>query len=93
MKQSDVENALALIEKARKEGFKGFYVQMSEDGWCGSQYVAFRESISEVESAFEFVYSMQEKEKEIAALKIKESMYFKPNRDDPKSKGIITRIL
>ena len=93
MKQSDVENALALIEKARKEGFKGFYVQMSEDGWCGNQYVAFRKSISEVESDFEFIYSMQGQEKQIAGLEFKESMYFQPNRDDPKSKGIITRIL
>jgi hypothetical protein len=41
---------------------------------------------------FEFVYALSEIAEDVMKLNAGESMYFKPNRDEP-SKGIIARIL
>lgn len=40
---------------------------------------------------FEYKYAAQEVTDEILDLKVGESMYFQPNRDDKNSKGVIIR--
>lgn len=40
----------------------------------------------------ETIYSLREKADDVLDLKEKSAMYFRPNRDDDKSVGIITRI-
>ena len=42
--------------------------------------------------ALEVIYAMNEILDKILDLKLNESMYFQPNRDNNKSKGIITRL-
>ncbi len=41
---------------------------------------------------WEFVYALHELAEHVIKLEIDESMYFQPNRDNNKSKGIIVRI-
>jgi hypothetical protein len=40
---------------------------------------------------WEFVYSLHELAESVIKLDVNESMYFQPNRDNDKSKGIIVR--
>ena len=41
---------------------------------------------------WEFVYALHELAEHVIKLEVDESMYFQPNRDNNKSKGIIVRI-
>jgi hypothetical protein len=41
---------------------------------------------------WEFVYALHEVAEKVIKLDVNESMYFQPNRDNNKSKGIIVRI-
>lgn len=54
--------------------------------------VSFSTLISESDDR-ELIYSMQDVTDEILDLKIGDSMYFRPNRDDAQSKGLIVRIV
>ncbi len=44
------------------------------------------------DDGFEYQYAMQYIIDDVLDLKLNESMYFQPNRDDKSSKGIILRI-
>lgn len=93
MLSSYVEKALKTIEEARKTGYKGYAVQISENGFCTFNYVVFPREEEKEGADYEFVYAMNEDMENIDKLSIGQSMYFQPCRDDETSKGIITRIL
>lgn len=93
MLSSYVEKALKTIEEASKAGYKGYAVQISENGFCTFNYVVFPREEKEEGADYEFVYAMNEDMEKIDKLSIGKSMYFQPCRDDKNSKGIITRIL
>lgn len=87
-----IEDALAVIEQARKEGRKAYRLQMSEPSGCGTLLVVFPRVVPYGDD-YEAIYAMQEIKDEIERLKVGENMYFQPSRDEETSKGIITRIL
>lgn len=93
MDRQTVEKALSTLRNAEKEGFKGYIVQISEQGSCSQQYIAFNQPIHNYLGDYEFVNAMAEIENEIDKLFVGDCMYFQPNRDDKTSKGIITRVL
>ena len=89
----EIEKALGVIAKAKNEGIKAFDVLISEDGYSGKHTIVYPR-IKVGYDDYEFIYSLNENYmSEVCALKVGESMYFQPNRDDDKSKGIITRIM
>lgn len=71
-----------------------FTVQMSVQGTTGSvKNVTVERLTEERESEYEWIYAIQSYHlDDILDLKIGENIFFQPNRDDNKSKGIITRI-
>ena len=93
MNAKEVESALNVLEQAKKESFRAYRVQICECGECWTGVAAFPRTPCESGSDFEFIYSMNEIEKDIKKLKVGSSLYFQPIRDDSTSKGIITRIL
>ena len=54
--------------------------------------ISFDQLIGKLSSVDEYFFAMQECIDSILDLKLNESMYFRPNRDDKNSKGIIMRI-
>ncbi len=91
MKAKEIEAAIEAIETAHNAGYKGYAVQISENGFCTFHYVVFPRDTTEEGAEYEFIYAMQERMIEIDKLCIGKSMYFQPCRDDKNSKGIITR--
>ena len=87
-----IENALYMIEQARRDGRKAYKVQTSENGYCSDHIFVFPRLVGNGDD-WEYIYAMNERKDEIEKLKIGESLYFQPIRDDKESKGIITRIL
>ena len=71
-----------------------FTVQMSVQGTtCSVKNVTVERMTEEREREYEWIYSIQSDHlDEILDLKVGESIFFQPNRDDNKSKGIVTRI-
>ena len=74
-----------------------FNVQLSEGAGTSSQknvtVERLTESMGKNDNDFEFIYAIQSYYlDEVLDLKKGENMFFQPNRDDPKSKGIITRV-
>jgi len=77
--------------KVQIDSKRQYSVETSVNGIIENSTIDFSEIIDS-KSIAETIYSMQEIIDEILDLKIKESIYFQPNRDDSKSKGIITRM-
>jgi hypothetical protein len=71
-----------------------YMVQVSENSYTDQFHI----SLHQIEKALktndpgELYFAMNEEVDKILDLKVNESMYFRPNRDDKNSKGIITRI-
>lgn len=49
-------------------------------------------SLTDTKQDLELFYAIQDIIDEVLDLKVEESMYFQPNRDDKNSKGIIRRV-
>lgn len=73
-----------------------FNIQISEQGFTDSvKNITVERLIEERknEYEYEYIYAIQSYHlDDMLDLKIGESIFFQPNRDDSKSKGIITRI-
>jgi len=71
-----------------------FTVQISEQGTtCSVKNVTVERLTEKRDSEYEWIYSIQSDYlDQILDLKVGENIFFQPNRDDSKSKGIITRI-
>lgn len=68
-----------------------YSVETSTNGVIENFRIDFSEII-EKNSITEVVYAIQDIFDDVMDLKVKEAMYFQPNRDDSRSKGIITRM-
>jgi hypothetical protein len=71
-----------------------FTVQMSVQGTtCSVKNVIVERLTEKREREYEWIYAIQSYHlDDILDLKIGENIFFQPDRDDNKSKGIITRI-
>lgn len=72
---------------------RNYAVQISEGGIVNTiKPISINDLLKEHKNGFEYIYSLQENIDDILDLKINECMFFKGNRDNDLSKGIITRI-
>jgi hypothetical protein len=71
-----------------------FNIQISEQGVTDSiKNVTVERLIEERKNEYEYIYAIQSYHlDDMLDLKIGESIFFQPIRDDSKSKGIITRV-
>lgn len=71
-----------------------FNIQISQQGVTDSvKNVTVERLIEERKNEYEYIYAIQSYHlDDMLDLKIGESIFFQPIRDDSKSKGIITRV-
>jgi hypothetical protein len=71
-----------------------YEIIVTEEGFTNNHRYTFEKlflnNIAEG-SDWEFVYALHELAESVIKLDVNESMYFQPNRDNDKSKGIIVR--
>lgn len=73
---------------------RNYSIQISESGYLSTQSITIEMllNINDNMDDYEFIYALQEIADDVLDLKINESLYFKPNRDNELAKGIITRV-
>jgi hypothetical protein len=95
METKKIKDALRVIKEAKDKKLHCFEIVGVEDG---VSYTAFEVLPRKIDfngniGEYEYTYAIQEIEKDVMALRVGESMYFQPCRDDKTSKAIILRIV
>lgn len=91
--KKELENALKIVSDAKKNGVHCFKVLGVENGYDWEAFTYFPRVIDVNGSEYEYNIALYEIEEDVMRLKVGESMYFRPNRDDKDSAGIILRIV
>lgn len=76
--------------KALTSSSRKYKVVISDNVGISTEGVTLK-SLLESDEEMEYIYAMREELDRILDLKIGESIYFQPNRDDKSTKGIIRR--
>jgi hypothetical protein len=79
---------MKLLEDLTK---RRYYIAVAESDGFETQCLSLNYLFTHRDNDYEYVYAIQEMADELLDLKIGESIYFKPNRDNELAKGIIIR--
>lgn len=93
MKTKDIKSALQVIKQVKENGLHCFEIVGVE---CGQTFNAFEVLPRKIDGngdEYEYTYALMEHEKEVMELRVGQSMYFQPCRDDKTSRAIIVRIV